>query len=76
MIISDYYFDTLLGIIIAGKKCSGFGLSPPTQLFGFLGGMGHDTLYVAFNISIDIFNYLFEQNMPNYTKCATKLKRL
>ena len=24
--------------------------NPPTQLFGFLGGMSHDTLHVAFNM--------------------------
>ena len=50
---------------MAGKKCRFWPKSaiffplnnfprhnknPPTQLFEFLGGMGHDTLHVAFNM--------------------------
>ena len=55
---------TLLGIIMAGKS-GGFGLSPPhfsrriifptiikpaESAFWDSGGMGHDTLHVAFNM--------------------------
>ena len=70
----DYYVvcslnlicNTLLGIIMAGKKWRLWPKSaiffpvnnfprhnknPLTQLFGFLGGMGHGTLHLAFNIS-------------------------
>ena len=58
--------NTLLGIIMAGKKLRFWPKSaifsqvnnfpchnknPPTQLFGFLGGMAHNTLHVSFNIS-------------------------
>ena len=44
------------------------------SLLGFWGGMDHDTLLLI--CSINIFNYLFEQYMPNYTNCATPVAEI
>ena len=77
----------LLGLLWRGKS-GGFGLSPPyfsrsiifpaiikptDSAFWVSGGMGHATLHVAFIMfNKHIFNYIFEQYMPNYTNCLTK----
>ena len=60
--------------IFSRSKISPATIKPADSAFWVSGGMGHHTLHVAFNIicSINIFNYLFEQYMPNKMNCATK----
>ena len=48
-------------------------IKPTDSAFWVSGGYRNMTLStLLLKCSINIFNYLFEQYMPNYTNCATK----